>query len=826
MKYRFLLTAVFFICSNICTVSATSGSPVPVDPLFRTGTLSNGLTYYIRYNNLPGDHLHFVLVQKPNTRPFFHQVLNASESEVRNGLVMIANALREQRITAPNQYRPHLQGIIVVGPVNPDSTERVLNRMLSELPASVDVLKAQDVPRSIDSAIAARLFTARPLPPFLQNGFPVVGIRYPLPSLSREQRNGSEYYVMDFLRYVLLYTARGRLSPPAGADLSDGFVWESTALPGREGEIFCDLAGMCIQMAREGITREEFLLAARAYLRKAEWDYLNRNSRTHEYYINQCIEQFFGGFPMPSAEWKYRFIKEMVPYVSEYHANRFIKGILYGASPVPEIRQAVTSADSLLKPVLFLPGELMEERDRLTGRISAMLFPYNDTELTELTARVLDIELRLQLDSLERNRVEKRIDTDSLRVLLEQARHSTTIGKIKENEPVTEPAHPVPSGRVERRVSPDGQGVSIWQLSGGSLLYIRPDTLSRGKVCFAAVERAPEFLMPFIPREVFRKGNGPLDWSMTPGGLVLTGETSPVYLESFLKASSRQVYELLDDPSRITAFWKEREQQMESARELSRTILLDSLGALLYDRRNPGMPSVPGGFDFICTGDISLDSLELYAGRYLAGMPNKEIRPRQTFPRSEGVRRGIHESIIPFPNPAGESKFARVYSGPCPYTLEQHVLLRLLERLVADATDHSAWVETSLEFRPRGHYYFYTGFAVPASDAAYNRHQFDQVLTNLAAYGPTEEQLGKAKKALLVEYRENLPKPEFHCHTLIRYSQSGRDFMTGYEPLLQQTDSAIIRDFVRQILEFGNSFTVELSGATNYPTEASYSKNP
>ena len=193
---------------------------------------------------------------------------------------------------------------------------------------------------------------------------------------------------------------------------------------------------------------------------------------------------------MPSAEWKYRFIKEMVPYVSEYHVNRFIKGVLYGALPVPEIRKEVTSADSLLRPVLFLPQELMDERDRLTERISAMLFPYNDTELTELTARVLDIELRLQLDSLERNRVEKRIDTDSLRVLLEQARHSTTVGNSNENEPVPEPIHPVPSGRVERRVSPDGQGVSIWQLSGGSLLYIRPDTLSRGKVCFAAVERS------------------------------------------------------------------------------------------------------------------------------------------------------------------------------------------------------------------------------------------------------------------------------------------------------------------------------------------------
>jgi len=36
----------------------------------------------------------------------------------------------------------------------------------------------------------------------------------------------------------------------------------------------------------------------------------------------------------------------------------------------------------------------------------------------------------------------------------------------------------------------------------------------------------------------------------------------------------------------------------------------------------------------------------------------------------------------------------------------------------------------------------------------------------------------------------------------------------------------MVRDFVRQIMEYGNAFRVELSGATNTPEDTSYSKNP
>jgi hypothetical protein len=36
----------------------------------------------------------------------------------------------------------------------------------------------------------------------------------------------------------------------------------------------------------------------------------------------------------------------------------------------------------------------------------------------------------------------------------------------------------------------------------------------------------------------------------------------------------------------------------------------------------------------------------------------------------------------------------------------------------------------------------------------------------------------------------------------------------------------MIRDFVRQIMEYGNASRVVLSGATNDMKDASYSKNP
>lgn len=63
MKIQFFLPFVTLILSSFCSL-AQQGQPIPTDPLVRTGKLSNGLTYYIRHNELPKQRAEFFIVQR------------------------------------------------------------------------------------------------------------------------------------------------------------------------------------------------------------------------------------------------------------------------------------------------------------------------------------------------------------------------------------------------------------------------------------------------------------------------------------------------------------------------------------------------------------------------------------------------------------------------------------------------------------------------------------------------------------------------------------------------------------------------------------------
>lgn len=60
---RFLFVAVLLAC-NFVFVKAQQMPPLPFDPHVRTGTLNNGMTYYIRYNALPEKRAEFHIAQK------------------------------------------------------------------------------------------------------------------------------------------------------------------------------------------------------------------------------------------------------------------------------------------------------------------------------------------------------------------------------------------------------------------------------------------------------------------------------------------------------------------------------------------------------------------------------------------------------------------------------------------------------------------------------------------------------------------------------------------------------------------------------------------
>jgi len=61
---QLIWTLVFYLITVFAGLAQQQMPPIPVDPAVRIGKLDNGLTYYIRQNNLPANQAYFYIVQK------------------------------------------------------------------------------------------------------------------------------------------------------------------------------------------------------------------------------------------------------------------------------------------------------------------------------------------------------------------------------------------------------------------------------------------------------------------------------------------------------------------------------------------------------------------------------------------------------------------------------------------------------------------------------------------------------------------------------------------------------------------------------------------
>lgn len=80
--FRGLLLVAVILCCNFQQAFAQQMPPIPIDKNVRIGKLDNGLTYYIRKNNLPANRADFYIAQK---------VGSIQEEENQRGLAHFLN---------------------------------------------------------------------------------------------------------------------------------------------------------------------------------------------------------------------------------------------------------------------------------------------------------------------------------------------------------------------------------------------------------------------------------------------------------------------------------------------------------------------------------------------------------------------------------------------------------------------------------------------------------------------------------------------------------------------------------------------------------------
>ncbi len=212
-------------------------------------------------------------------------------------------------------YRPDQQAVIVVGDIDPDRIEAKIKEMFSsiEMPANPAERVYEPVPDHKGTLYGIGS------DPEQKN---LIGqIEFLSDVMPREMKNTPLYFVQDYTENVISQMINNRLdeisskpdSPFAGAGihfggslLSDKVKDAATAYVAAKGNDIVEpmqaLYRELLRAQRGGFTVSEYERARNEYLSRAEKAFNNRATRENDAYVNDYVDNFIDGDPIPSIE--------------------------------------------------------------------------------------------------------------------------------------------------------------------------------------------------------------------------------------------------------------------------------------------------------------------------------------------------------------------------------------------------------------------------------------------------------------------------------------------------------------------------------------------
>ncbi len=237
-------------------------------------------------------------------------------------------------------YRPDLQGIVVVGDIDPVRTEEVIKNMFSdiEMPANAAPRLQFDVPetpgtifaigadKEMPNSIAYLMFKHDPMPRAMRN----------------TQAQLVESYIENMIDAMLNSRLQEMMSDPATpfavaqADFSDYLLTSAEEMFAVLGVAKDDNIAKTIESIyrevlrakRGGFTQTEYDRAKAEYLAGLERNYNNRATTENAVYTNEIIRHFIDGTPMLDAEFEYQAMKQIAQMLPLDIINRTFDGMV------------------------------------------------------------------------------------------------------------------------------------------------------------------------------------------------------------------------------------------------------------------------------------------------------------------------------------------------------------------------------------------------------------------------------------------------------------------------------------------------------------------
>ena len=710
-------------------------------------------------------------------------------------------------------YRPDLQGLVIVGDVNPDEIEQKIKDMFADIaPAAADAAKREAIPvpdndeplvsiqkdKEQTVAYAILMFKHEATPRDFKDKVPYLMVKYlmgavsgmfaeRLHELSQKPDCPFMQASVDFDEYLV---AKSKESVNASIVMKDGQYLQAIAAIYRE----------LLRAKRGGFTEAEYERYKQEYLSRLDAQYEARDKVQNTRYVNEYVRHFLDNEPVPGIEWMHQNMKQVVPMLPLEAVNQTFPELI---------------SDKNRAIALFMPDK------------EGLQYPTKEEILKTLA----------EVDAEEIEVFKEEINNDPL---VPELKSKAKVKSIKED--IFGSKLITLSNGIKIRVKQTDYSpnqISMKAVSwGGSSLYSNDEYLCSGNAGMVSLGGWGTF----TASQLNKKLSG-IQASVNPTVADRTESLNGSCVKKDFETLLQLTYLCFTAPHRDDDAYQStmaRLQDILKNQDLDpQTALSDSIASILYNNnvRAKRMRSEDVGkisydrileiykerfanaadFDFYFVGDLNADSVAPLLEKYLGALPvSKKTEKDKVIDRrlTKGERTCIFEKEQDTPN----ATVNFVYHAPLKDNMRNDILVDMLEQAMS-----MLYTETVRE--DEGGAY---GVPVSASLSEYPEEiavvqiqlptapdKLDRMMQvvydgveKVCNEGPSEDYLQKIKEYMVRSHAENLKKNGYWMNQMVNLTRFNTDYVTGYDEAVQSITTADVKELAQKIFKSGNRLVV------------------
>ncbi len=715
-------------------------------------------------------------------------------------------------------YRPDLQGIVVVGDIDVKEVEKKIKKIFGKIKKAKN--PAERVYYPVDDN--KEMIFSQQIDKEQQNYMLQLMYKHDVPS--RDQRNTKEYIVENTKRSFAIGMLNSRFgeimskeNPPymrAGVGYSDFGVAQTkkafTVMVQCKPEQIMEAIPMVfteVERARRfGFTEPEFKRVKENMIAGMDSWYAERDKRTSDYYIQNCVRHFLDEIDMMAPEDEYKLSIEIINSLTLEEINKVIPSLHR-----EDNRVAVSFAPE--REGMTYPGK--KDIEQLLSMVgNARIAPYEDNA----------VDAPLLENIPEGGKVVKS----------EEGKWGSTIWTLSNGIKVILKPTDFQADKLSvagykvggTNRYPDSEKVNIGMLSALSSIggYGAFDATQLGKKLSGSTASANVSSGPYY--DVISAGCSPKD-AEEMFQLMYLKYTSPrkdekayesytTRIRNNLKDRNLNPNTALSDTMVVAMYGNHPRVQPFVAADVDK-INYDRVLELYKDRTSDAT-----GYMFFIVGNIDLDAIKPLVERYIGALPcngRVEKIEKTTVETRKGIYRNNFKNKME--NPTGTENI--IYTGKIEPSLKNRLVMSFLNQVLnivyteevreKEGGTYGVGVRGSISKLPEGEFTLMVNFKM----APERREELAAIVTRefekLAAEGPVAEQVEKVRSYMLKSFEESQNKNAAWMNWLYNNYFENEDSHTGYEELVKSITAEDIRLLAKYILDQGNFIEVSMTPA-------------